>query len=579
MKKLFIPLLVLVFACMHAYAKLSIQNQIIGLEGPVLENVNKRLQAQQTLHGRELTADMIFRWYEMGPHHIRKAMQPYGYFNPEIIPQLVQDNNNWTATYRIKPGPTTRIKQVDLRISGEGAHLPRFQEISKELPLKDGEVFLSENYTEAKKRLFDIANELGFLHASLTRSEVQVDAEQNQATIVIYFDTGKRYYFGKIQFSQTPDVLADSFLRRFLHVQPGDYFSSDELIEMQQDYINSNYFEYVSINPQFDDINGQQIPIDVELVPYKAQQYLFGIGYGTDSGLRGTVGINFRRLTPYGHQLKLISQLNREFQNIKGIFKIPAWDPTREFFAINGSLERITPQTFVGEIGKLGFAYVYEYDEWLINLGINLLHDRKNQGFINFSQDPLPGHVTTFYPSVNINYITSDNPIAPKYGVRAYITVLGANRRVWSDVDFMQINLGGKVIYSFWEGTRLITRGNFAHTSIAGDQALPLPFTLFAGGTESVRGYPYQHIGPGKSQLTGSVELQQNIFGDWYIGGFLDAGNVYKDKIRVGDMRRSYGVSLIYMSGIGPLKLSLAKPIRDADKNKIEVHFSIGPDL
>ena len=56
---------------------------------------------------------------------------------------------------------------------------------------------------------------------------------------------------------------------------------------------------------------------------------------------------------------------------------------------------------------------------------------------------------------------------------------------------------------------------------------LPLSLQLLAGGSDSIRGYQFQSIGPGKKLVIGSVELQQEIKEDWYLNVFFDAGDVY----------------------------------------------------
>jgi outer membrane protein insertion porin family len=53
---------------------------------------------------------------------------------------------------------------------------------------------------------------------------------------------------------------------------------------------------------------------------------------------------------------------------------------------------------------------------------------------------------------------------------------------------------------------------------------------------------------------------------------FVDFGNVYggREKITFRDMRASAGIAVSWFSPVGPLKFSLAKPIRQEPTDKVE---------
>jgi outer membrane protein insertion porin family len=60
---------------------------------------------------------------------------------------------------------------------------------------------------------------------------------------------------------------------------------------------------------------------------------------------------------------------------------------------------------------------------------------------------------------------------------------------------------------------------------------------------------------------------------------FADASGLYGDdeSIQLGDMRSSVGVGISWISPVGPLRLSFAKPIRSFDGDRIQaLQFQIG---
>jgi outer membrane protein insertion porin family len=131
-----------------------------------------------------------------------------------------------------------------------------------------------------------------------------------------------------------------------------------------------------------------------------------------------------------------------------------------------------------------------------------------------------------------------------------------------------------------------------------------LPFfkNYYAGGIGSVRGYESNSLGPrallsndalgGDTRLVGNAELLFPVPGmgldkSVRVGMFVDAGNVwgpnvilgkdYGTKFDLGDMKYSAGLSVNWISPMGPLKFSYGEPL-NADKNdKIQrLQFQMG---
>ena len=63
------------------------------------------------------------------------------------------------------------------------------------------------------------------------------------------------------------------------------------------------------------------------------------------------------------------------------------------------------------------------------------------------------------------------------------------------------------------------------------------------------------------------------------LGAFLDGGQVWGNgqKISLGDLRYSAGVSLAWSSPMGPLKFSFAHPLKQKTGDKIQrLQFQMG---
>jgi outer membrane protein insertion porin family len=127
------------------------------------------------------------------------------------------------------------------------------------------------------------------------------------------------------------------------------------------------------------------------------------------------------------------------------------------------------------------------------------------------------------------------------------------------------------------------------------DKNLPFYKNFYAGGIDSVRGYAAASLGPladdryddehmgGNRKVVGNVELLWGVPGydkSMRMGWFFDAGQIYSKgkKYDYDDsMRMSTGLSLSWVSPVGPLKLSVASPINKKKGDDTETfQFQLG---
>jgi translocation and assembly module TamA len=110
-----------------------------------------------------------------------------------------------------------------------------------------------------------------------------------------------------------------------------------------------------------------------------------------------------------------------------------------------------------------------------------------------------------------------------------------------------------------------------------------------AGGSQSVRGYDYETLGPvdslgaqvgGQALLAGSLEMDVlfiHALGRWGLAVFADAGNA-AGSFDSFHFETSAGAGLRWASPIGMVRLDFAWPLSQPDL-PYRIHFSMGPDL
>lgn len=555
----------------------NLHYQITGIEGELLENVQAGLHIKQHTHDTKLTEQQIRRIYNESPEEIESALQPYGYFHTTVKSSLLYNpkNHRWEAAFRINPGTQMHITHLDLKILGQGQTDPALKQYLSKPPLKEGQVFTTKRYNTAKHLLIDTAMQRGYLSASMQNNQVRIDRDNKTIAVILHLDTGPRYLFGPVRFSETP--FKETFLTRFIPFKPGDIYSNETLTRLQQSLTDSNYFQTVEVVPHTKEAmekNQQTVPISVNLRPNKGHQYLFGLGYGTDTGARGLFGIQLRHITATGQHLKSLLKASETETSLAAKYVIPGHNPVTDEYTLNAAINEEHEQ-FVGRSrsAELSANYVTMLGRWKQTLALNLLYDRSDP----LGSDTNPFTSTLLYPTANWLYVTSDNPLRPSKGMRINFNIRGASKAVVSSINFIQAILQFKRIDTLQENTRVILRGSLGYTEVSDVEKLPLSLQFYVGGTHSIRGYRYKEIGPGKQLLSASLELQHRIYKYFYGTVFYDVGNTRNANI-TGSLKQGVGTGLFVLSPLGAISLTVAKALNENHRHVI-VQFTMGPEL
>ncbi|MEF9426505.1 MAG: outer membrane protein assembly factor, partial [Candidatus Mariimomonas ferrooxydans] len=298
-----IAILLLVGFMQYAEAEVALKVTVEGVDGEMLANVLEYLSIEQYRDYSHLSERLVRDLHKKAAGEIRRALQPFGYYTPTVHSKIQQKESVWHAVYSIELGKPVLIETVDLLISGEGADNGHFKELASHFIIRKGDILNHQRYELAKRSLNDTAMKLGYLTAETISSRVDVYPAKNTATVAIYFDTGPQYLFGKVTFIQ--DAFDPFFLQRFIPFQQGEPYDISLILELQRTLTDSDYFELVEVSPFIEKAEGLEVPIEIKLIPLKKHKYTFGIGYGTDTGVRGSLGWENRRVNTRGHRFKI----------------------------------------------------------------------------------------------------------------------------------------------------------------------------------------------------------------------------------------------------------------------------------
>ena len=588
-------------------AQAGVRVEVEGLAAAEKTNVVARLGIRQQGERKDLSQALVERLHEHAAADIRSALQPYGYYTPSIESELSGAAPDWVAHYRIDAGPATRIGKIDIQLIGDGADHEAFKQALRRAQrrLTEGERLQHADYEEAKKQITDAAYAGGFLDAYWAVSELRVNPDARQAEIYLHLQTGPRYAFGKVTVEESGDQgLKQEFVERYVTLKEGEPFDPQKLLDQQFALSDLGYFQSVEITPQRSLADAEhRVPLVIHTTPRKKHRYEAGIGYGTDTGARLSLGTEWRQINQYGHNLDADARLSQIKNTAAANYRIPLGAKPGENITFSALQE--SEKLEDGDTSKyvLGASLNRHPGEWERRLYLEFTHEKSD--FIRdvplldpVTEQPLTDPTTgeelmervhelttadLLTPGLSFTRTDSDDPIFAHRGWYLFADVHGAQNNLLSSTSFLRTYLQTRGVYSLNYKTRLLGRMELGANFHDNFNDLPASQRFFAGGDQSVRGYSYESIGfdsqgnvvGGQYLATFSGEIERRIKGNWGAAVFVDAGGA--DDYFLPKLYYGVGAGVRYRAPVGTFQLDLAHPLTgDEDGQFLGLRLHIG---
>ena len=504
---------------------------------------------------------------------------------------VTPDMKDIYITINIIEGPQYNISEI--KLAGE---MPVPEEELRELVLIGaGDVFSRKKLTESIKLITDRLGDDGYGFANINASP-EIDKEKQQVSFTFYIDPGRRVYVRRITISGNSRTR-DEVIRREFRQLEGAWYSTTNIERSKQRVDKLNYFSAVNVEtPAVSDATDKiDVKIDVKEKP--TGNLMFGLGYSQQEGLILTGNISQNNIFGTG---KFVS-LRANTGAVRKVFALSYTDP---YFTIDGiaagvdvyrrslntnNLDGVSDikSTTTGARFRFGFP-VNETDSVFFGIGGEL----NDQELSIFSPARARNFIAEFgNPTINI-------PVTVRWqrDVRnsAIWPTEGTIQRVYAevglpmgDLKYFKLNYELQFYYPITDYFTLRLNGKLGYGDGYTGDDLPYFKNFFAGGNRTVRGYRVSSLGPrdisfralGGNYLTvGSVEILFPMPGlendkSIRLGGFFDAGTVWGPNGIFPDsegMRYSAGMSVTWVSPMGPLKVSVAYPLNDDEHDRTQ---------
>ena len=596
-----VTLLALVMALSATPANADLQIEVRGVGEAIRANVLAYLSFERYKNSDDLSPEFVERLQERSEREVRGAMRPFGYYEPTVTTEVTREASGSERDYRIviniTPGKPVMVDKVDVRVTGPGANDPIFTNITNDLPVQSGDTLNHSNYDSLKGSLLRAAATYGYLDARMVRNEMRVDPQAYISQITIEFETGQRYKFGATTITQS--TIDDALVQRFLRYQAGDYFDASQLLRTQFALDDSQYFATVEVLPEERDPEQLTVPVSISAEPNRRNRYSFGVGYGTDTQVRGTVAWEVRRINSRGHRFRTEVRGSAVQQSLDGRYIVPIGDPATESFTqtLTAEHERRADSddrsiNFIPSLTHLRRSWFGDH-WWQRITYVELLRTESE-----FVTSGTLDKQTLLIPGISFALVPSNYLGEALFSRALYVELRGSHSALGSDSDFLQVRVQAERVFDIMPKWHVLLRGDLGATAVSNTTGLAPTQRFFAGGDRSVRGFGLNDLSPvqltineegeevfekvgGKHMFAGAVELIRDLPKNFAIAAFADAGNAFDN----------FGDPLMYSVGLGvrfrlpvvsvglDVAQALTTPAGETERPGPRLHLNFSPKL
>jgi len=549
-----------------ARTRANIDIEISGVDGALRRNVLNFLSLERYRNRDDLDQTLVERLQERAEREAANALRPFGYYEATVTSSIEKvSESRWRARIRIEPGPPVILDGVELEVSGAGKEDPVFRETLASSTLRRGDRLQHVAYDTVKDNLQRAASTLGYVDAQLKVSELLIDPTKRSASVRLAMQTGDRYTFGKTTIEQRS--LEEDLLRRFLRYQESAPYDAQQLLRTQFALDDSQYFSTVEVLAGDPDHALRSIPISIRTEPNRRNRYSTGVGYATDSKVRGTLTWENRRLNDRGHRLRAEVKAAQIEQSVEARYILPIGDPALE---------------------RLGFEFRYARDElgdldtrttrfqpsitqvdgkWQRVMFASLSRVRTiTREALN--QPSFEDATTLVIPGISYSSVPRGYLGEALFSRALYAELRGSATALGAEESYFQLRLEAERVFDLGPRWHLFIRGQLGATLVSNTAALPGTERFFAGGDRSVRGFGFNDLSPieagsakvgGRHLFTATAEVIRDLPRNLGIAAFVDTGNAFDD---FGDpVQYSAGIGLRLRLPIVTLGIDLAQPL------------------
>ncbi|KQX01710.1 outer membrane protein assembly factor BamA [Massilia sp. Root418] len=515
---------------------------------------------------------------------------------------ITPDKKDIYITINISEGE--KYKVADYKFEGE--MFGREEELRQLVLLRKGEVYSGERLTATNKLITDRLGTFGYAFANVN-VDPQIDREKREVSFTFLIDPGKRAYVRHMNIAGNTSTRDEVIRREFRQFESSWYDANK--IKLTRDRVDRlGYFKDVTIDTP--EAQGTSDQVDVQLTVVEKPTGNFQIGGAFSQAEKFTFSASIQQANFAGSGNTVGINLNTskysrtiEFSNTNPYYTDDGVSRSFDLYirTLNPPALNIGSYTIKQHGGRISWGVPFsEVDTVFFGAGLersSITTDETSpvryQDYVRDITGSPVGTAKTIAVPLTAAWArdSRDSALTP---------TVGQYQRINLELDVVGESKYFRAVYEhqlfkpLHPKVTLALKGEIDYGHGIGDKPYPVFKNFYGGGIGSVRGYLSSSLGivdtrygdalGGASRLIGNAELQMPFPGSgqdrslrWF--GFLDGGQVYQEgqKMRFSELRFSTGLGVNWISPVGPLKLSYAKPLNAKPGDRLErFQFQMG---
>ncbi|MEX1212224.1 MAG: BamA/TamA family outer membrane protein [Balneolaceae bacterium] len=565
------------------------------------------------------TGDYLVNEDELRRDRIRleRYYQRRGFDQVTVNTEREPGDKEWKERirFRISEGAPLRVGSFEWSIDGsvESARRIResalFRRAEQQHNFQPGVRYQSIRESEVTGLFLSAMEEDGYAY-SVADLEVSEPDSQGEVEIRLTLKPGPRMRYGGFSI-EGEYTVRESVILRETGLSPGDLYREDEIQEAQRELFNHHLFRFATLSIPEEASPDSLLDATIRVRQQEPRAIRISAGFGQEEKLRGEIGWEHRNVGGWAHRFGISARASFIEQRGGVDYLIPYLFNTKSSLVSAPYIQRRLEPAF--ELFRIGYTNSMIYQ-----------HSRSLTGTISYElnfNEELSRNQDISLPDSILSYNTGAFSVTGLYN-----TVRSRQGEGWHIQPGLEISsLFSEGSYAYRKATMevrnfrelnptlmLATRiqGGVIHTPET--DSLPTNIRFFTGGTNTVRGWSRQQLGPQRVLLDGdgsfeqfvpsggrafsgmNVELRQSldaIIRRFGMAAFLDGGQVWRSARRLGDRPLQFGAGggIRYESPIGPVRVDIAYQLNPSDadrgiyqgdpvqkRSRWGIHFSIG---
>jgi translocation and assembly module TamA len=517
------------------------------------------------------------------------VLRSEGYYAYVVAPE-VSDGEPPGPVVAITPGPQFHIAGPSIVWQGEAPD-PETQASARDaMDLEPGEPGRAARVVAAEGRIVAAVQKRGYADASAKPREVIVDHADDTVRPSYRIAAGQLVRLDDLDLAQAARTNP-AWLRRLAPWASGDRYDPDKVAELERRLLDTGVYDAVTVAlaPREKTTPDGLRPVVVSLSPRPPRAIEASASYSTAEG----PGVN-ARWTHYNRlrradTLALYGQLSDRDSRVGVELSLPHWRRPGQTLKTQANVYRLETDAYEETGAGVHADVTRRYGKTsYVTAGVSADLTRTDE-LTAATLTTLGRDLVRLAVLGDVLLDRSNDPLDPTSGWRLSARVEPTLILGDTTLPYLRAVAQGTYYQPLDKAAATVVAGRLRVGRIINGQINKIPASqrFYAGGGGSVRGFPYQGVGPrladgtprgGVSLVEGSLEVRRDITEKWGVAVFVDAGAVGSGGVfEVSDLAVGAGIGVRYNLGFAPIRVDIATPVmRRRGEAPFQVYLSIG---